>query len=137
MINWIKLEFDKWLVKYFEVKQNWKIFEEMLKIPNMDKLWEFSLTDSRFSRIKKFMAETLYDENVGWKFGNTHIALWKCFEECYNWDIKKLNKKMKNKIWLNDSVEHVDIISTTNRVVTATLADWKKRIIYKDGKFTI
>ena len=137
MIKWIKLKFDKWIVTHFEAEQNWEVFKQMLKIPNMDKLWEFSLTDSRFSRITKFMAETLYDENVGWKYGNTHIALWKSFEECYNWDIRRLNKEFKNKIWLNDSAEHVDIISTVNRVVTATLANWKKKVIYKDGKFTL
>jgi len=137
MIKWIKLKFDKWIVSHFEAEQNWEVFKQMLKIQNMDKLWEFSLTDSRFSRIKKFMAETLYDENVGWKYGNTHIALWKAFEECYNGGIKRLTKEFKNKIWLNDSAEHVDIISTTNRIVTAILANWKKKIIYKDGKFTI
>lgn len=137
MIKWIKLKFDKWLVSYFEAEHNWKVFEQMLKIPNMDKLWEFSLTDSRFSRITKFMAETLYDENFGWKYGNTHIALWQCFEECYVWDIEKLNKSLKKMLWFNDSAEHVDIISTTNRVVTATLANGKKKVIYKDGKFTI
>lgn len=137
MIKWIKLKFDKWIVVHFEADQNWEVFEQMLKIPNMNKLWEFSLTDSRFSRITKFMAETLYDENVGWKYGNTHIALGKSFDECYVWDIKKLNKNIKNKIWLNESAEHVDIISTTNRTVTATLADWKKKVIYKDGKFTL
>ncbi|MFZ2911685.1 MAG: aminopeptidase, partial [Candidatus Absconditicoccaceae bacterium] len=114
MIKGIKLKFDKGIVTYFEAENNGEVFKQMLKIPNMDKLGEFSLTDSRFSRITKFMAETLYDENVGGKYGNTHIALGKSFEECYNGDIKKLNKEFKNKIGLNDSAEHVDIISTVN-----------------------
>ncbi|MCF7834935.1 aminopeptidase [Candidatus Gracilibacteria bacterium] len=137
MIKGIKLKFDKGIVVHFEADQNGEVFEQMLKIPNMNKLGEFSLTDSRFSRITKFMAETLYDENVGGKYGNTHIALGKSFDECYVGDIKKLNKNIKNKIGLNESAEHVDIISTTNRTVTATLADGKKKVIYKDGKFTL
>ena len=39
------------------------------------KVGEFSLTDKRFSRINRFMANTLFDENYGGKYGNCHIAL--------------------------------------------------------------
>ena len=84
------------------------------------------------------MWETLYDENVGGEFGNTHIALWKAFDDCYNWDQSKLDDpKFKKSIWLNSSAEHVDIISTTNRTVTATLQDWTNKIIYQNWQFTI
>jgi aminopeptidase len=100
-------------------------------------LWEFSMTDSRFSHITKFMAETLYDENIWWKYGNTHIAIGRSYEETYAWDVSKLNEKQKEKIWFNFSAEHRDLVSTTNRTITATLANWKKKVIYKDGKFTI
>jgi leucyl aminopeptidase (aminopeptidase T) len=41
------------------------ILEEMIKVENADKIGEFSLTDKRISKINKFMAETLYDENFG------------------------------------------------------------------------
>ena len=34
---------------------------------------EFSLTDKRFSKINKFMANTLFDENFGGKYGNCHL----------------------------------------------------------------
>ena len=37
----------------------------------------------------------------------------------------------------NDSAIHTDIVSTENRIVTAELEDGSKRIIYKNGKFTI
>ena len=33
------------------------------------------MTDARLSRIDRFMASTLYDENVGGPFGNTHLAV--------------------------------------------------------------
>ncbi|MDR0291386.1 MAG: aminopeptidase, partial [Elusimicrobium sp.] len=36
---------------------------------------EYSLTDKRFSKIDRFMADTLFDENFGGLHGNCHIAL--------------------------------------------------------------
>lgn len=56
---------------------------ELLKIPNANKLGEFSLTDSRCSRITKFMAETLYDENIGGQYGNTHVAIGSAYKDTY------------------------------------------------------
>jgi aminopeptidase len=32
---------------------------------------------------------------------------------------------------------HTDIISTSNRTVTATLRDATKKVIYKDGEFAL
>jgi aminopeptidase len=40
--------------------------------PGAARIGEFSLTDSRHSRITRFMANTLYDENRGGPTGNTH-----------------------------------------------------------------
>jgi aminopeptidase len=37
----------------------------------------------------------------------------------------------------NESPEHTDIISTEDRVVTATLPDGSKTVIFKDGMFTV
>ncbi len=138
LIKWIELEFKNWKITKASAKENNKLFQDMIKIEWMDQLWEFSLTDARTSKITKFMWETLYDENVWWKYGNTHIALWRAFDECYTWDKSKLDDpKFKESIWLNSSAEHVDIISTTNRTVTATLQDWTKKIIYQNWQFTI
>lgn len=136
-ISWIQLWFEKWKIIKFDAKENKELLSELIKIPNADKLWEFSMTDARFSHITKFMAETLYDENIWWKYGNTHIAIWRSYEETYIWDVSKLSQKQKEKLWFNFSPEHRDLISTTNRVVTATLVNWKKKVIYKDGKFTL
>lgn len=138
LIKWIEIEFKNWKIIKASAKENDKLFQDMIKIEWMEYLWEFSLTDARTSKITKFMWETLYDENVGGEFGNTHIALGRAFDECYKWDKSKLdNEKFKESIWLNSSAEHVDIISTTNRTVTATLQDWSKKIIYQNGQFTI
>ena len=79
------------------------VLREMIKVKNADKIGEFSLTDGRLSRITKFMAETLFDENRGGRHGNVHT----------------------------------DIVSTFDRVVTAKLASGIKRVIYKNGRFTL
>ncbi len=109
----------------------------MIESPNADKIGEFSLTDSRFSRITKFMAETLYDENIGGSHGNTHIALGSSYHDCYNGNAAKLHKKDWEKLGFNDSSVHTDIISTTPRTVTAFLKNGQEKIIYKNGEFTI
>jgi aminopeptidase len=110
----------------------------MVKIEWMDHLWEFSLTDARISKITRFMAETFFDENVGWEYGNTHIALWKWFDECYAGDKSKLDdEEFKKSIWLNFSAEHVDVISTAPRKAIWILKDGSEILIYEDGKFMV
>ena len=138
LIEWIELEFKDWIVTKAHATKNDNILQDMLKIEWMKQIWEFSLTDARTSKITKFMAETLFDENVWWQYGNTHIALWMWFDECYDWDQSKLDDtEFKKSIWLNMSAEHVDIISTANRTVIATLSDGSEKIIYENWMFTI
>ncbi|HRX63621.1 MAG TPA: aminopeptidase [Candidatus Absconditabacterales bacterium] len=138
LIKGIEIEFKNGKISKAKAKQNDKLFQDMIKIPGMNQLGEFSLTDARTSKITKFMGETLYDENVGGKYGNTHIALGRAFDECYIGDKSKLDDtKFKKSIGLNSSAEHVDIISTTDRTVTATLQDGTQKIIYQNGQFTI
>jgi aminopeptidase len=138
LVEWIRLEFKDWRLVKASAYKNDDILQEMVKIEWMDHLWEFSLTDARISKITHFMAETLFDENVGWEYGNTHIALWRWFDECYAWDKTKLdNPEYKKSIWLNYSAEHVDVISTAKRKVIWTLSNGDEVLIYEDGKFMI
>lgn len=138
LIEGIELEFKDWIITKAHATKNDNILQDMLKIEWMKQVWEFSLTDARTSKITKFMAETLFDENVWWKYGNTHIALWMWFDECFEWDICKLDDpEFKKSIWLNTSAEHVDIISTANRKAIATLSDGSEKIIYENWMFTI
>lgn len=138
LIEWIELEFKDWFVVKASAKKNDNILQDMIKIEWMTQVGEFSLTDARTSKITKFMAETLFDENVWWQYGNTHIALGMAFDECFNWDQSKLDDpEFKKSIWLNSSAEHVDIISTADRTVTATLEDGSEKVIYENGMFTI
>ena len=138
LVEWIRLEFKNWKLVKAHADKNDDILQEMIKIEWMDHVWEFSLTDTRMSKITHFMAEVLFDENIWWKYGNTHIALWRWFEECYFGDKSELdNPEFKKSIWLNMSPEHVDVISTAPRKVIWILPDGKEILIYKDWKFAI
>ncbi len=109
----------------------------MIATENADKLGEFSLTDRRFSRITRFMAETLYDENVGGPFGNTHIALGNSYQDCYAGDPAAVAPEEWARLGFNESTVHTDIVSTTDRVVTATLRGGGELVIYSDGEFRL
>lgn len=137
LITGIELYFKNGKVIKSKAKKNHEILKEMIRQKNADKVGEFSLTDTRFSRITEFMATTLYDENVGGKYGNTHIALGASFHDCYNGDPSKVTKKQWEKMGFNDSVIHTDIISTADRVVTAHLTNGKTKVIYKNGRYTL
>ena len=137
LITGIELWFKNGRVVKSKARKNHKVLKEMIKQKNADKVGEFSMTDKRFSRITAFMAETLYDENVGGKYGNTHIALGASYHDCYGGDPSKVTKKGWEKLGFNDSAVHTDIISTTDRIITAYLKDGKKRVVYKNGQYTI
>lgn len=137
LIKDINLEFKAGKVIKAKAGKGEKILKEMIKNKGADMIGEFSLTDSRLSKITKFMAETLFDENMGGKYGNTHIALGAAYKDSYPGDSNKLNKKQWQKIGYNDSVIHTDIISTEKSIVTAYLANGKEKIIYKSGRFLI
>lgn len=134
LIDGVELEFKDGKVVKAKSGKNEKILKEMIKAENADKIGEFSLTDRRFSRITKFMAETLYDENVGGSEGNFHIALGSSYHDCYD-DPSKPSKKEWKQMGFNDSPIHTDIVSTSPRVVTATLRNGKEKIIYRNGQF--
>ena len=137
LITGIKLQFKNGLVIKSSAAKNYAILKQMIATPGADKIGEFSLTDKRLSRIDKFMAETLFDENISGPYGNTHIALGSAYKDSYPGNPSKLTKAQWGKMGYNDSVVHTDIISTTPRTVTAHFADGTYKIIYKDGLFTL
>jgi aminopeptidase len=101
-----------------------------------NKLGEFSLTDKRFSKINKFMANTLFDENYGGKSGNCHLALGASYSDTYDGDPKELTKEKKIKLGFNDSALHWDLVNTEMKRVVAYLTSGKKKTIYENGMFT-
>jgi aminopeptidase len=110
-----------------------------LKQISMDRgarrIGEFSLTDKRFSRIDRFMADTLFDENHGGKYGNCHVALGSSYAVTYNGNSSELTKGVKKTMGFNDSALHWDLVNTEEKTVTANLATGEKIIIYEGGVF--
>jgi aminopeptidase len=133
----IYLEFEDGKVTKVEAGKNQDLIEEITKQENADRIGEFSLTDKRFSRIDEFMANTLYDENFGGDWGNTHIALGASYHDTFDGDPQGISDTKWEKMGYNDSPEHVDIMATTQRKVTAILEDGSEQMIYKNGEFTI
>ena len=106
---------------------------------NMDEgacqVGEFSLTDKRFSKINKFMASTLFDENFGGKQGNCHIAVGNSYSDTYNGDPSELTKELKKELGFNYSALHWDLVNTEKKLVTAHFKNGKTKVIYENGMF--
>ncbi|MEA2056718.1 MAG: aminopeptidase [Patescibacteria group bacterium] len=141
VIKNVYLEFKNGLVTKAKAEQGNDILQEMIKSPNANKLGEVSMTDKRMSCITHPMAETLFDENMGGKYGNSHVAIGAAFRECYrkkdNENTEDWTKEDWDKKGINDAAEHTDFVTTIDRTVTAELADGTKKIIYKNGQFVI
>jgi aminopeptidase len=136
-IEGIELWFKDGKVIKSKASKNHDLLKNMLKTKGGNYLGEFSLTDARLSRITKPMAEILYDENTGGKYGNTHVALGSAYRDCYIGDPTKVTEKQWKKLGYNDSIVHSDIVSTNDRTATTTLYDGTEKVIYKNGQFTI
>jgi len=99
------------------------------------KVGEFSLTDKRFSKIDRFMANTLFDENYGGRYGNCHIALGDSYSDSYDGNPGELTKERKKRLGFNDSALHWDLVNTEIKTVTAHLASGDVVIVYENGMF--
>ena len=137
LIEGVQLWFKNGHVIKAAAKKNEKVLKEMIATKNADRVGEYSLTDRRFSRITKFMAETLFDENIGGPNGNTHLALGNYYHDCFIDDPGELSPEDWQELGYNESSVHTDIISTAPRTVTAVMRDGKTKIIYKNGQFKL
>lgn len=99
------------------------------------RIGEFSLTDKRFSKINRFMANTLFDENFGGLHGNCHIALGSSYADTYAGDPTELSHERKQELGFNDSALHWDLVNTENKRVTACLKGGRRQVIYENGLF--
>ena len=136
-IEGVELWFKNGRVVKAKARKNEKVLKQMIATENADKIGEYSLTDKRLSRITKFMAETLFDENVGGPHGNTHLALGKSYQDCCIEDPGEMSLKDWEDLGYNDSSVHTDIISTAPRTVTAHMKDGTERVVYKNGMFQL
>ena len=132
----IRLEFKKGRVIKIEAEVGEDFVKKQLKMDKgADKLGEFSLTDKRFSRIDRFMANTLYDENYGGKNGNCHVALGSSYSNTYAGDSRKLTPARKRALGFNESALHWDLVNTEQKRVTARLKSGETISIYENGRF--
>lgn len=103
--------------------------------PGASRLGEFSLTDKRFSKIDRFMANTLYDENFGGAHGNCHVAVGSSYSDTFDGDPATLDADRKAALGFNDSALHWDLVNTEPKRVRAHLADGRDVTIYENGQF--
>ncbi len=137
-ISGVSLTFENGVVVASSATENEDALKEMIAQENADKVGEFSLTDKRHSRITKFMATTLFDENRGGAFGNTHIALGNAYKDTFTGDMATVTEEQWAQMGYNSCPKvHTDIVSTSDRTVTATLRNGTKRVIYTDGQFVL
>ncbi len=137
VIEGVRMEFADGLVVKASAITGDDLLQEMLKTANANKAGEFSLTDSRMSRITHTMAETLFDENIGGPFGNSHIAIGMAYRDCFKGDPATISEAEWEERGYNNSAEHTDFVTTTDRTVTATLTDGSQVVIYENGQFKL
>jgi len=135
-VEGVRLEFNKGKAVKIGAKKGKNFVREQLA---MDKgarrVGEFSLTDKRFSKINKFMASTLFDENFGGRHGNCHLAVGMSYTDTYDGNPARLTQEMKKKLGFNDSTLHWDLVNTEKKIVTAHLNSGENVIIYENGMF--
>ncbi len=135
-VKGVRLEFNKGRVVKVSAEQGENFVRKMVAMDRgAAQIGEFSLTDRRFSKINKFMADILFDENFGGKYGNCHVAIGASYADTFTGPQEKLDKKLKEKLGFNNSSLHWDLINTENKTVTAVLKDGSKKVVYEKGQF--
>lgn len=138
LVEGVRLAFKKGKAVTVEAEKGAAFVKKQLAMDHgASRLGEFSLTDKRFSKIDRFMANTLFDENYGGRWGNCHVALGSSYADTYRGDVSDLTKAEKNRLGFNDSALHWDLVNTEKKRVTAHLADGRSTTIYENGCFTM
>lgn len=133
----VRLEFKKGRVVGMRASKGEAFVNQQLRMDaGACRLGEFSLTDKRFSKINRFMANTLFDENFGGPEGNCHIALGSSYADTFDGDPSDLTKERKKSMGFNDSALHWDLVNTEKKTVVAHLTDGRTLTIYENGSFT-
>jgi aminopeptidase len=136
-VKGVRLTFRRGSVVAIEAEKGRDFAAKQLSMdPGAKRVGEFSLTDKRFSRINRFMANTLFDENFGGKEGNCHLAVGSSYSDTFDGEPQKLTKEKKKELGFNDSALHWDLVNTEPKRVTALLQNAKQKVIYEKGMFT-
>ncbi|MFZ5427993.1 MAG: aminopeptidase [Thermodesulfobacteriota bacterium] len=136
LVKGVRLEFRKGEVTDVKAELGEEFVRKQVAMDaGAKRLGEFSLTDRRFSKIDRFMANTLFDENYGGEWGNCHVALGSSYSDTYDGDPSTLTEARKAELGFNDSALHWDLVNTERKRVTARLKGGGTRVIYEDGQF--
>ena len=137
LVKGVQLIFNKGVAVEVKAESGTDFVKKQLKMDRgASRLGEFSLTDKRFSKINQFMANTLFDENFGGRWGNCHVALGASYADTYSGDVQTLDKQAKTRLGFNDSALHWDLVNTEKKRVVAHLVDGSRTTIYENGRFT-
>lgn len=137
LVKGVQLNFKKGVAVEVRAESGTDFVKKQLKMDRgASRLGEFSLTDKRFSKINQFMANTLFDENFGGRWGNCHVALGASYADTYSGDVQTLDRQAKTRLGFNDSALHWDLVNTEKKRVVAHLADGRRTTIYENGRFT-
>ncbi len=135
-ISGVRLEFKKGAAVTLRAEEGEAFARKQIGMDaGARRVGEFSLTDKRFSRIDTFMANTLFDENFGGKYGNCHLAVGSSYSDTYDGNPASLTRTRKKQLGFNDSALHWDLVNTERKTITAHLTSGKKVVIYEDGMF--
>lgn len=138
LVKNLRFVFEDGVVTELSADQGEEFVRKQIELDqNANKIGEFSLTDKNFSRINKFMAHTLFDENFGGEYGNSHIALGASYSETYAHGGNKLTEDKKEALGFNDSALHWDLVNTQPKTVEAKLQSGETILIYENGSFVI
>jgi aminopeptidase len=137
LVKDVRLEFQKGSAVAINATKGEAFLRKQLGMDNgANKLGEFSLTDKRFSKINRFMANTLYDENYGGRYGNCHVAVGASYSDTYRGKPSELTKARRKQLGFNDSALHWDLVNTEKKRVTAHLKTGRIITIYENGQFS-
>jgi aminopeptidase len=136
-VEGVHLEFKGGRVRRIQAESGETFVKKQLAMDRgASQLGEFSLTDKRFSKIDRFMANTLFDENYGGRQGNCHVAVGSSYADTYCGDPAELTPERKTELGFNDSALHWDLVNTEKKRVSAHLTNGKVVTIYENGQFT-
>ena len=136
VVRGVRLEFRSGRAVKISARQGEAFVRAQLTLDRgADKIGEFSLTDRRFSRIDRFMANTLYDENFGGRFGNCHLALGSSYPNTFRGKSSTLTAELRRSLGFNDSALHWDLVNTEKKRVQAIGPGGRAKTIYENGEF--
>ena len=136
LVQGVNLEFQGGVVVRAEADQGINFLQGRLYADSgARRVGEFSLTDKRHSRVDRFMAHVLLDENFGGQWGNCHIALGSALLNSFSGPAEALTPELEAELGFNVSGLHWDMVNTGPRRVSAVLPDGKRTLVYDNGSF--